>query len=196
MPQGVTAYATLPSMALITGRNDHIWNMEQTHMTQRNNSPARRLAARTALAACVASVGIALLAGSNSAAVPSAGPAEAATQVSWFSLRQFGFDQRVVRGWMGVRIQPITGDITDSLGLKKADGILVDEPQSGSPAAKAGVLAGDIITAVDGKEVKDVRDLARKIGAIAPGTVVNLSVLRKGVEKTLSLKLGQQPRTV
>jgi S1-C subfamily serine protease len=180
----------------------------ENYMTQRNNSLTRRLAAlrRTALVASAASVGIALLAGgpsrytgSNSFAwVPSAAAAEAATQVSGFSLRQFGFDRsRVVRGWMGVPIQAITADIADSLGLKKPEGVLVvDEPQSGSPAAKAGVLAGDVITAVDGNEVKDARDLARKIIAMAPGTAVKLSVQRKGEEKTLSLTLGQQPRSV
>jgi serine protease Do len=99
----------------------------------------------------------------------------------------------VTRGWLGVRIQAVTQDIADSLGLKKAEGALVDEPQSGSPAAKAGILAGDIITAVDGKDVKDSRDLARKIGAMAPGTSVGLSILRKGEAKTVSLTLEQLP---
>jgi serine protease Do len=97
---------------------------------------------------------------------------------------------------MGVHIQAITPDIADSLGLKKAEGVLVDEPQSGSPAAKAGILAGDVITAVDGNDVKAGRDLARKIAAMAPGTAVKLSVQRKGEEKTLLLTLGQQPRSV
>jgi serine protease Do len=95
--------------------------------------------------------------------------------------------------WMGVRIQAVTADIADSLGLKKVEGALVAEPQSGSPAAKAGVLAGDVITAVDGNEVKDPRDLTRKISAMAPGTEVKLSIQRKGEEKTLSLTLGQLP---
>jgi len=98
---------------------------------------------------------------------------------------------RVTRGWMGVRIQAVTADIADSLGLKKPEGALVDEPQSGSPAAKAGILAGDVITAVDGHDVKDSRDLARKIGAMAPGTSVGLSILRKGEAKTVSLTLEQ-----
>jgi serine protease Do len=97
---------------------------------------------------------------------------------------------------MGVGIQEITGSIDDTRGLKKAEGVLVDEPQSGSPAAKAGVLAGDIITAIDGNEVKNVRDLARKIGAMAPGTVIKLSVERNDEKKTLSLTLSQQPRSV
>ena len=71
----------------------------------------------------------------------------------------------VTRGWIGVQIQPVTQDIADSLGLKKAEGALVAEPQADSPAVKAGIEAGDVITAVDGKEVKDARDLAKQIGA-------------------------------
>ena len=57
----------------------------------------------------------------------------------------------VTRGWIGVQIQPVTQDIADSLGLKKAEGALVAEPQNDSPAVKAGIEAGDVITAVDGK---------------------------------------------
>ena len=99
----------------------------------------------------------------------------------------------VVRGWMGVRIQTVTGDIADGLGMKKAEGAIVDEPQTGSPAAKAGIMAGDVITAVDGKDVKDSRELARTISAMAPGTSVKLGLMRKGEDKTVSLRLGELP---
>jgi serine protease Do len=116
-------------------------------------------------------------------------PADAAKTV----VAQLKDKGHVTRGWMGVRIQAVTADIADSLGLKKPEGALVDEPQSGSPASKAGILAGDVITAVDGNDVKDSRDLARKIGTMAPGTSVKLSILRKGEAKTVSLTLGQLP---
>jgi len=99
----------------------------------------------------------------------------------------------VTRGWIGVQIQPVTKDIADSLGLKKAEGALVAEPQPNSPAVKAGIEAGDVITAVNGKEVKDARDLAKMVGSMQPKTEVKLSVLHKGSEKTISLSLGELP---
>jgi serine protease Do len=99
----------------------------------------------------------------------------------------------VTRGWLGVQIQPVTASIADSLGLKKAEGALVAEPQDGSPAAKAGVLSGDVITAVNGTPVKDARELARTIGTIAPNATVKLDVIRGGQNKTISLTLGEMP---
>jgi S1-C subfamily serine protease len=154
-------------------------------MIQRNNSPTRRLVTprRVALLTSIATVGIAVLAG---------GPDlyTASNPSSWISSAAAA----EIHGWMGVRLQAVTADIADSLGLKKAEGALVAEPQSGSPAAKAGILAGDVITAVDGNEVKTPRDLARKISATAPGTDVKLSILRKGEEKTVSVTLGPNQR--
>ncbi|MBU6464129.1 MAG: Do family serine endopeptidase [Bradyrhizobium sp.] len=99
----------------------------------------------------------------------------------------------VTRGWLGVQVQPVTADIADSLGLKQARGAIVDNPQDGSPAAKAGIEAGDVITAVNGAEVKDARDLARHISMIAPGTSVKLDVLHQGQAKTLTVALGEMP---
>ncbi|HZL32004.1 MAG TPA: Do family serine endopeptidase [Pseudolabrys sp.] len=99
----------------------------------------------------------------------------------------------VTRGWIGVQIQPVTQDIADSLGLKKAEGALVAQPQDDGPAKKAGIEAGDIITTVNGEEVKDARDLAKKIGALQPNAEVKLSILHNGAQKTVSLKLGEMP---
>jgi serine protease Do len=94
-----------------------------------------------------------------------------------------------------VQIQPVTPEIADSLGMKKPGGALVAEPQKDSPAMKAGIQAGDVITTVNDKAVADARDLARKIGSIAPGATVKLGVLRNGTEKTVSLTLGELPNT-
>src|SRR6202045_1392010 len=99
----------------------------------------------------------------------------------------------VTRGWIGVQIQPITPEIAENIGLKKAEGALVSDPQANGPAAKAGVEAGDAITAVNGASVKDARDLAKQIGSIPPGTLVNLMVWHKGEEKSLSVTLGELP---
>jgi len=99
----------------------------------------------------------------------------------------------VSRGWIGVQIQPVTQDIADSMGLKKAEGALIADPQKDGPAAKAGLESGDIITAANGQPVKDARELARIIGGFAPGTTAKLDVLHKGRSKVVSLTLGELP---
>ena len=103
---------------------------------------------------------------------------------------------KVTRGWIGVQIQPVTADIADSLGLKKAEGALVAEPQPNGPASKAGIESGDVITAVNGEPVKDARELARTIGGLAPGAAVKLNVLHKGQDKVVNLTLGQLPNSI
>ncbi|MBR0800521.1 Do family serine endopeptidase [Bradyrhizobium jicamae] len=102
----------------------------------------------------------------------------------------------VSRGWIGVQIQPVTSDIADSLGMKKAEGALVAEPQANGPAAKAGIESGDVITAVNGEPVKDARELARTIGGLPPGNAVKLNVLHKGQDKVVNLTLGQLPNNL
>jgi len=99
----------------------------------------------------------------------------------------------VTRGWVGVQIQPVTAEIADTLNLKTAQGALVAEPQEDGPAAKAGILAGDVITKVNGTPVKDARDLARQIGSLPPKSVAKLTVWRKGEEKVFSVDLGELP---
>ncbi len=105
-------------------------------------------------------------------------------------LKEHGY---VNRAYMGVQVQAVTSGIADSLGLKKAEGALVDQAEPASPAAKAGIKSGDVITAVNGKPVKDSRDLARKIGAMAPGSDIKLTYLRSGAVKELSMKLTKMP---
>jgi serine protease Do len=100
---------------------------------------------------------------------------------------------KVTRGWIGVQIQPVTEEIAENLGLKSPQGALVAEPQPNGPATKAGIMAGDVITAVNGNPVKDARDLARQIGSMAPGSTAKLTVWRKGEEKTFSIALGELP---
>jgi len=116
-------------------------------------------------------------------------PADTAKMV----VAQLKKDGHVTRGWLGVQIQPVTPDIADGLGMKKAEGAMVDEPQSGSPAAKAGIESGDVITAVNGTPVKDARDLARTISMMAPDSSVKLDLIRQGEQKTVPLTLAQMP---
>jgi serine protease Do len=101
----------------------------------------------------------------------------------------------VSRGWIGVQIQPVTQDIADSLGLTKAEGALVSEPQANGPAAEAGIESGDVITSVNGETVKDARELSRTIGSLAPGNSIKLNVLHKGKDEAVNLTLGQLPAT-
>ena len=93
-----------------------------------------------------------------------------------------------------MQIQPVTAEIADSMGMKASDGALVSDPQADGPAAKAGIMAGDVITAVNGSPVKDAKDLAKQIGGMAPGATVKLTVWRKGEEKSLSMTLGELPK--
>jgi serine protease Do len=105
-------------------------------------------------------------------------------------LKEHGY---VNRAWLGVQIQPVTAGIAESLGMKKAAGAIVDQPQPASPAAKAGIQAGDVIVAVNSKPLKDSRELAQKIGMMAPGSSVKLTILHKGEAKTMELTLGKMP---
>jgi serine protease Do len=116
-------------------------------------------------------------------------PADTVKQV----VAQLKENGHVTRGWIGVQIQPVTGDIADSLGLKEAKGALVANPQNDGPADKAGIKSGDVIVSVNGEDVKDARDLAKKIGGLAPNESVKLGVYRDGSEKNLTVTLGTMP---
>ncbi|MBE7183666.1 MAG: Do family serine endopeptidase [Methylobacterium mesophilicum] len=105
-------------------------------------------------------------------------------------LRQNG---SVQRGWLGVQIQPVDKDIADSLGLADAKGALVNEPQQGSPALKAGIKTGDVITKVDGKDVSGPRDLAKQIASLSPDKPVDLTIWRDGKEQVVKVDLGTMP---
>ena len=103
-------------------------------------------------------------------------------------LREFGETRR---GWLGVRIQDVTQDIAESLGLAKAGGALVTDVPEG-PAAAAGIKSGDVITSFDGVEVKDTRELVRQVGTTDVGKAVSVVVLRDGKPETLKLTLGRR----
>jgi serine protease Do len=97
---------------------------------------------------------------------------------------------RVERGLLGVQIQPVSDEIASSLSLGSSAGALVAQVEPNSAAQKAGVQAGDVIRAVDGKDIATVRDLTRTIAGITPGNTVKLGLLRDGKEMTVNAKLG------
>ena len=98
---------------------------------------------------------------------------------------------RVIRGRIGVTIAPVTKDVAESIGLGKATGALVRGAESGGPADKAGIEAGDIITKVDGKLIDKSGDLPRIVGATKPGSKTVLQVFRRGSYKDISVTVAE-----
>ena len=107
------------------------------------------------------------------------------------SIRQNG---RVIRGYLGTVIQPVTPDLAQAFNLKETAGALVSDVAGNSPAEKAGLQHGDVITTLNGKKVEGPRELRLMIGALAPGTKVTLKILRNGQEKELQAELGELPQ--
>lgn len=103
-------------------------------------------------------------------------------------LREF---KEVRRGWLGVRIQQVTDDIAESLGLKQARGALIAGVDDKGPAKPAGIEAGDIVVKFDGRDIKEMRDLPRIVADTAVGKDVEVIIVRKGKEETKTVKLGR-----
>ncbi len=103
-------------------------------------------------------------------------------------LQEFGETRR---GWLGVRIQDVTDDVAEAIGLENAAGALVTDVPEG-PAMEAGMLAGDVITSFDGVEVADTRGLVRQVGNTEVGKTVRVVVFREGKTQTLKITLGRR----
>ncbi len=99
----------------------------------------------------------------------------------------------VSRGFIGVQLQPVTAEIADAIGLSAATGALVADAAADGPAAKAGLMRGDTITAVDGAPIKDARELSRRIASVKPGDKVKITVWREGKERSIAVEVGRQP---
>ena len=112
--------------------------------------------------------------------------------VQW-TVAQLQQGGKVNRGYLGVQIQPLTNDLADGLGLASAKGALVDEAQDGTPAAKAGLTAGDVITEFDGQEVGNARELSRRLAELKPGSEVGLTFWRKGHMQTARVRARRSP---
>ena len=98
---------------------------------------------------------------------------------------------KVTRGRIGVQIDQVARDVAESIGLGKAQGALVRSVESGSPADKAGVQPGDIITKFDGRTVDKVSDLPRMVGNTKPGTRSTITVFRRGASRDLSITVAE-----
>jgi serine protease Do len=114
-------------------------------------------------------------------------PAEMAVGVI-DQLKEFG---EVRRGWLGVRIQPVTDDIAQSLGLKESKGALIAGLIENSGVDNKEIKAGDVVIRYDGKPVERARDLPRLVAESAVGDEVEVVVVRDGEEKTVKVKLGR-----
>ncbi len=108
-------------------------------------------------------------------------------------LPQLRENGRVVRGWMGVTIGSMTEDLAATYDLDEARGAIVNSVTPGSPAEDAGIEPEDVVLTADGREIDDSSDLSRYIASKAPGTEVELNVLRGSDEQKISLTLGTFP---
>jgi serine protease Do len=100
---------------------------------------------------------------------------------------------KVTRGWLGVSIQEVTPELAKSFGLKETIGALIADVTKDSPADKAGLQRGDVITKFNGTLVKDSRELPTLVAQGPVGEKVDLTVLRGGQEKTVTVALGELP---
>ncbi len=103
-------------------------------------------------------------------------------------LRDFGETRR---GWLGVRIQPVTDDIAASLGMERPRGALVAGIITGGPVANGEIKTGDVIIRFDGKDVGEMRDLPRVVAESPVGKAVDVVVIRDGKEQTVKVTLGR-----
>ena len=101
----------------------------------------------------------------------------------------------VARGWIGVEPQNLSKDLAESLGLpSNTEGVLLSGVLEGGPAARGGVKPGDVLVAVNGSQIKDVKQLLNQIAQIGPGNEATLKILRKGKESVLTVQTGKRPK--
>nr|WP_240453793.1 DegQ family serine endoprotease [Chachezhania antarctica] len=103
-------------------------------------------------------------------------------------LREFGETRR---GWLGVRIQDVTDDVAEAMGLDAAEGALITDVPDG-PAKEAGLKSGDVILAFDGEPVTDTRELVREVGSATVGKTVRVKIFRDGAMQDVKVTLGRR----
>ena len=108
-------------------------------------------------------------------------------------MNQLKANGKVIRGWLGIAIQEVTKELSESFGMKNTNGALVAGIEKGAPAEKGGLQPGDVITKFDGKVIESSSDLPKAVGNTKPGKTVVAEVFRKGSVKTLNLTVGEMP---
>jgi serine protease Do len=98
---------------------------------------------------------------------------------------------KVIRGWLGVSIQDLSPDLAKSFNAKEQTGALVSGVMEGSPADKAGLKRGDLIIELDGKTIADSSSLRNRVSALAPGTKIEIKIVRNGNQQSLTATLGE-----
>jgi serine protease Do len=116
-------------------------------------------------------------------------PSDVATKVV-AQLRENG---KVERGWLGVAMQPLTPALASAIGHPNAKGVIVNKVLDDSPASRAKLQQGDVITAFNGQAITDPRDLAMDVANAADGTAAKLTILREGNQREVDVSIGQQP---
>ena len=116
-------------------------------------------------------------------------PAETAEPI----VRKLISGEEILRGYLGVRIQPMNEDLADALGLPANRGEFVQSVQPGEPGEAAGLQQGDVVLRVDGKDVTPDQSLSFIVANIAPGKRINLEIVRDGQRRTLSATVGRRP---
>lgn len=100
---------------------------------------------------------------------------------------------RVIRGRIGVGIQAVTQDLAEAFGMKTPRGAVITMLEKGLPGEKAGLMVGDIVIAIDGKDLANANELPVKISTMKPGTKATLTVLRDGKEKKITVTVAETP---
>ena len=100
---------------------------------------------------------------------------------------------KVTRGWLGIGIQPLTPELAKSFGVSADEGILVNQVMPKSPAEAAGLKVGDLILSLDGKPLKDARQMQRLVAEAEIGKTVEVVVLRDKTKRALKVQVGEMP---
>ncbi|KWT84141.1 DegQ family serine endoprotease [Candidatus Magnetominusculus xianensis] len=100
---------------------------------------------------------------------------------------------KVIRGWLGVNIQPLTPELSKSFGLKEKDGVLIADVVEGGPAEKAGLKRGDLIISFDSKDASNTRQLRNLVANTLPGATLDLKAVRDGKEMSFKVTVGELP---